>query len=95
MYTINMQQAQSETMTPVSSPDVDTPRSAGKRRLPVERKRVLLAERVLPSTKQYLDGMGYKTKGRALDVLVSAIQHPGIVRMIENNSQFSIINLTG
>lgn len=65
----------------------------GKKKLDANRRRVILSVRVLPETMAYLHGMGYTTIGRALDVLVKAVQHGGITRMIESKSEFSIVNL--
>lgn len=65
----------------------------GKKKLPVERRRVILSVRVLPSTMEYLTKMGYKTVGRALDCLVKAVQHGGIARMLDSQSEVTIVNI--
>lgn len=65
----------------------------GKKKLPEGKRRVIISVRVLPSTKDYLTKMGYSTEGRALDVLVKAVQHGGIRDMIDKRSEFDIINL--
>lgn len=70
-------------------------RPKGKQKLPDERRRVILSVRVLPSTLEYLNSMGYPTSGRALDVLVKSMQHDGIREMLENKSEFSIANIAG
>ena len=67
----------------------------GKQKLPVDRRRVILSVRVLPSTKEYLEKMNYSTAGRALDVLVKAVQHRGISKMIDSGSEVTIVNLQG
>lgn len=77
-----------ESLAPVKK------KAMGKKKLPVERRRVILSVRVLPSTMGYLDKMGYKTVGRALDVLVKAVQHGGVLRMLESKSEFTIVNLS-
>lgn len=67
----------------------------GKKKLPVERRRVILSVRVLPSTLAYLESMGYRSNGRALDILVKSLQHPGILRMLQAKSEFSVKSLAG
>lgn len=66
----------------------------GKKKLPVERRRVILSVRVLPSTMAYLQKMNYRTVGRALDVIVKAIQHRGIVKMIDAGVPVDIVNIS-
>ncbi len=66
-----------------------------KRKLSPERRRVLLSVRVLPQTMKYLESMGYATPGRALDVLIKAMQHPGVRRMMDAGQMVSIVNLMG
>lgn len=84
-------------MSEVNTAEILAPvkkKAMGKKALPVERRRVILSVRVLPSTMGYLNAMGYRTVGRALDVLVKAVQHGGVMRMIENESEFTIVNLS-
>ena len=66
----------------------------GKKALPIERRRVILSVRVLPSTMKYLKNMNYRTVGRALDVIVKAIQNKGIVRMIDAGVPVEIVNIS-
>ncbi len=70
-------------------------KAATKKALTEEQRRVILSVRVQPSTMRYIKSMNYKSAGRALDVLVKAVQHGGIVRMLEARSKFSIVNLAG
>ena len=70
-------------------------RILGKKKLPPDRKRVILSVRVLPSTMDYLKQMGYGTTGRAIDVLVKAVQHKGIAKMIDAGSDVTIVNISG
>ena len=85
------------TVNNITKPPVvtkPTPHKAmGKKHLPLERKRVALPARVLPSTKLYLESLGHRSVGRALDVLVKAMQHPGIRKMIEAKKDFKTISL--
>ena len=74
-------------------PPVVRRRPSGKQKLPEDRRRVLLSVRVLPATMGYLNSMGYPSNGRALDVLVKAIQHKGIVKMLEAGIPTTITNL--
>lgn len=76
-------------------PVVPRKKSKGKQPLPVERRRVILSVRVMPSTMEYLKSMGYNTAGRALDVLVKSVQHGGIREMMASKANFSIVNLVG
>ncbi len=87
-----MAQVNSKEPTPELEPVKKKP--MGKKALPVERRRVILSVRVLPSTMSYLQGMGYKTVGRALDILVKAVQHGGIVKMLEAKSEVTIVNIS-
>lgn len=82
-----------EVNTEQAAMEVPKRKPMGKKKLPVERRRVILSVRVLPSTMKYLNDMGYKTVGRALDILVAAIQHGGITRMLENKSDVTIVSL--
>ena len=76
-------------------PVVQRKKSKGKQPLPVERRRVILSVRVMPSTMEYLKSMGYASGGRALDVLVKSVQHGGIREMLTSKANFSIVNLAG
>jgi len=68
----------------------------GKQTFPASRRRVILSTRVLPATRKYLEDMHYRTTGRALDVLIKAIQRREIREMMNNpDSDFSIVNLSG
>lgn len=70
------------------------PKHPGREKLPDDRRRVVLAARVLPETMQYLNSMGYKNTGRAVDVLVKSVIHPGISKMLESGANFEIVNLS-
>ena len=74
-------------------PVVQRKKSKGKKPLPVERRRVILSVRVMPSTMEYLKSMGYNTSGRALDVLIKSVQHGGIREMMSSKAPFNIVNL--
>lgn len=65
----------------------------GKKKLPEDRRRVILSVRVMPATMEYLKNMQYRTAGRALDVLVKAVQHGGIREMLDRKIDFAIVNL--
>lgn len=67
----------------------------GKKKLPLDRRRVILSVRVLPSTMEYLKKMGYSSNGRALDVLVKAFQHRGIRDSIDAGTPVDIVNIAG
>lgn len=77
--------------------EVNTALSAhqGKKKLPIDRLRVILSVRVLPSTKEYLESMGYGSNGRALDLLVKAYQHKGIRNALDAGDPVNIVNLIG
>jgi hypothetical protein len=66
----------------------------GKKALPIERRRVILSVRVLPSTMEYLKNMNYRTVGRALDIIVKAIQHRGVTKMIDAGIPVDIVNIS-
>lgn len=70
----------------------------GKQKLPIERRRVILSVRVLPSTMEYLESMaaelGVSSTGRAVDTMVQALQGGGIARQLDNNSPIEIVKLT-
>lgn len=84
----------SASITPVPPPVVRLRKPhMGKQKLPENRRRVILSVRVMPTTMEYLEKMGYRTNGRALDVLVKAVQHGGIREMIDRKKDFKIISL--
>jgi hypothetical protein len=58
---------------------IQPPVHRGKKKLPVERRRVILSVRVLPSTMEYLEAFaGTESKGKALDGLIAEFMplHP-------------------
>ncbi len=67
----------------------------GKKSLPKDRRRVILSTRVLPSTLEYLNSLNQDTPGRAIDLIVKALQ-PGAARdMISQGVDFSIVKVAG
>ena len=80
-------------MTEVNEAPVKQKRT-GKKVFPVSRRRVVLSVRVLPATMDYLKKMNYRTTGRALDVLIKAIQRKEIREMFNCGSAFTIVDLS-
>lgn len=78
------------------------PQRLGRKTIAIERRRVILTTRVLPATMEYLEGlqaddsgMKCETRGRAIDFLVRAVQHPGILENLHRTGKLQAINLAG
>lgn len=67
----------------------------GKKKLPDERRRIILSTRVLPSTKTFLEGIGEETVGRAIDVIVRAIQRQEVCKLVDQRGIGAVSSFSG
>jgi hypothetical protein len=67
----------------------------GKKKLPEDRKRVLLSARVSPRTKEFLEGLGSGNLGRAMDALCDAIADRRIANLLDGGSAVKIVHIGG
>src|SRR4051812_1984393 len=51
--------------------------------MPVRERRLQLCARICPETQEFLDNLGFRNTGRAIDALVRAVQRREIREMID------------